>query len=501
MISAVETPFVAMDDASMQPPRSATRRSLILVTACAIVGVLTWALLPQRAPATKVSLPGAVLASLKPPDAKRRCEHVIHELTSRDAGKPDSLLKERYKAFVSDASSFYRGTAALFWKDFVQLGWGRFDLTTLGVESKLGDGSPLQRTSTWTWVTGDQHLSNFGAWQNRHGDVVFGMNDFDEASIYDFQMDVWRLAVSVYSHALHSGLDEEKAAAAVLTLCDSYLTTITGYIGNERALTYEVTEKTATGPLAVFLRDVSAKASHHKQLQRFTEMGPDGKRRFVLDAKTKLEGVSPAFAAEVKRALGGLAYGATMMKIGWHAKLWDPSSGSGDFEVLDVAARVGSGVGSYGVGRYYVLLAGRNAQGVDESDEFEYEDKGVILDVKFEPAPAALSVFSTYDTAWCARSRACCRASHHPAPGSHRLASLTGRGSSLPVGHDAGTARSSPTTRSVRCAASARSRRTPTRTPAGRSSTARRTWCGSARRGRLPSTSTACAPTRTSPTM
>ena len=77
-----------------------------------------------------------------------------------------------------------------------------------------------------------------------------------------------------------------------------------------------------------------------------------------------------------------------MMKIGWHAKLWDPSSGSGDFEVLDVAARVGSGVGSYGVGRYYVLLAGRNAQGVDESDEFEYEDKGVILDVKFTPAPA-----------------------------------------------------------------------------------------------------------------
>ena len=37
---------------------------------------------------------------------------------------------------------------------------------------------------------------------DEHGDVVFGMNDFDEAVIYDFHLDVWRLAVSVYTHAL-----------------------------------------------------------------------------------------------------------------------------------------------------------------------------------------------------------------------------------------------------------------------------------------------------------
>jgi uncharacterized protein (DUF2252 family) len=29
------------------------------------------------------------------------------------------------------------------------------------------DGSPLARTATWTWISGDQHLSNFGAWKNR----------------------------------------------------------------------------------------------------------------------------------------------------------------------------------------------------------------------------------------------------------------------------------------------------------------------------------------------
>ena len=60
------------------------------------------------------------------------------------------------------------------------------------LSGSLADGSPLQRTSTWTWITGDQHLSNFGAWMARDGKVVLGVNDFDEAAIYDFQIDVSR---------------------------------------------------------------------------------------------------------------------------------------------------------------------------------------------------------------------------------------------------------------------------------------------------------------------
>lgn len=51
---------------------------------------------------------------------------------------------------------------------------------------------------------------------------------------------------------------------------------------------------------------------------------------------------------------------------------WDPSY----FQVLDVAARIGSGVGSYGVNRYYVLL-----QGTDTLLR-EGEGGAVILDGK-----------------------------------------------------------------------------------------------------------------------
>ena len=73
--------------------------------------------------------------------------------------------------------------------------------------------------------------------------------------------------------------------------------------------------------------------------------------------------------------------------------------------MLDVAARVGSGVGSYGVERFYVLLAGDQAKELghnssqhnssqhdsSQHDSVNHFLGSVILDVKFEPRPAVSS--------------------------------------------------------------------------------------------------------------
>ena len=113
------------------------------------------------------------------PEAKKRCDWISNHYAEKDSKLSKDDLHTKYKAQGKDANSFYRATADLFWHDFVNGGWGEFDLLRLA--DPLKDGSPLQRTSTWTWVTGDQHLSNFGAFHARDGDVVYGMNDFDEA--------------------------------------------------------------------------------------------------------------------------------------------------------------------------------------------------------------------------------------------------------------------------------------------------------------------------------
>lgn len=127
------------------------------------------------------------------PAPHARCAWIEAEARARDAGKTKGELAAQYAVVAEDANAFYRGTAHLFWYDFVVGGWGEYDLEEIGLaEPTLADGSPIGRTATWTWVTGDQHLSNFGAWKNRKGDVVLGVNDFDEAAIYDFRIDVWR---------------------------------------------------------------------------------------------------------------------------------------------------------------------------------------------------------------------------------------------------------------------------------------------------------------------
>ena len=281
--------------------RTAFRTIFNIIPALAAVLTLltllhhSWRLPPSHGgSAITTTLP----ATFKIPSAQKRCDEVVAQITGHDAGKSTEVLRKRYAAFITSAGSFYRGTAPLFWRDMVKRGWGAFNLTNLGILNKIHGNSDLQRTSLWTWITGDQHLNNFGAWQNRHGDVVFGMNDFDEAMIYDFQIDVWRLAVSVYDTALINELSRQEASSAVLTLCDSYVSTLQSYVGNEKAGTFELTMSTTTGLLSQFLRETADQESNHKLLSQYTTIGADGVRRLVRNEE--LRSVSDAVSAKVR---------------------------------------------------------------------------------------------------------------------------------------------------------------------------------------------------------
>eukprot|EP00966_Prymnesium_polylepis_P335257 7390623-Prymnesium_polylepis.1 len=391
-------PLLDADGGVRRPQRCHGPVALLMTMGGAAMGVAL--ILQARAAPDVPQVTEQLLKLWTPVQSQKRCGWVVAQFVAReDPSDAFDSRKKQLTAQSKDANVFYRATAHIFWKDFVTGGWGNFDLQALGVDTTLADGSPLQRTSTFTWVTGDQHLSNFGAWKNRNNEVVFGMNDFDEAAIHDFQIDVWRVAVSIYNHALTSGLGIAKSEAAVLTFTSAYVETVIGYVGNEGAVTFEITSKTAPRVLAGFLQKVEAKASSKKMLDKFTEFADDdgedapavalitldessGERRLLKNAKTRLQAVSDELKEQVVKAFGSRGYGATLSKVGWHEQVWSDKY----FKVLDVAQRVGSGVGSFGVGRYYVLLAG--------------DGDGVILDVKYEPEPAVASVLSADDTAW-----------------------------------------------------------------------------------------------------
>lgn len=113
----------------------------------------------------------------EPPQAEARCEWVLARFFERDVDIPKDEALRIYKIQSQDPNVFYRATANVFWHDFVDHHWGDGLVNSIDQNKHyLKGGVPLTPFSTWTWVTGDQHLSNFGAWRNRHHDVVFGVN-------------------------------------------------------------------------------------------------------------------------------------------------------------------------------------------------------------------------------------------------------------------------------------------------------------------------------------
>ena len=64
---------------------------------------------------------------------------------------------------------------------------------------------------------GDLHVENFGTWCDTDGRLVWGVNDFDEAFVYPYTMDLVRLATSALlaARAEHLTMKPKDAAGAI----------------------------------------------------------------------------------------------------------------------------------------------------------------------------------------------------------------------------------------------------------------------------------------------
>lgn len=66
---------------------------------------------------------------------------------------------------------------------------------------------------------GDLHVENFGTWRDTDGRLIWGVNDFDEACIYPYTMDLVRLAASALLAARedHLTLKPKDSAESILS--------------------------------------------------------------------------------------------------------------------------------------------------------------------------------------------------------------------------------------------------------------------------------------------
>ncbi|MBR0875443.1 DUF2252 family protein [Bradyrhizobium tropiciagri] len=62
---------------------------------------------------------------------------------------------------------------------------------------KIGDWCPELMDAPRVLAVGDLHLENFGTWRDADGRLVWGVNDFDEAAVMPYVLDLVRLATSM----------------------------------------------------------------------------------------------------------------------------------------------------------------------------------------------------------------------------------------------------------------------------------------------------------------
>ncbi|HEY8089379.1 MAG TPA: DUF2252 family protein [Polyangiaceae bacterium] len=262
-----------------------------------------------------------------------RYPHLLHHKAERMTVSPLALL---------------RGAAPLFYE--------LLDRHPVLTEGPPGEG----------WLVGDCHLENFGAFRtgalsttetaraHKADTVVFDLNDFDDAFVGPWRLDVTRLTTSLILGGREIGLDGQRT----LELCDCLLESYVGAAFHRR--------KTPPAPHCVTaLVDRVRNRTREELLDARTRRTGDT-RRFVRG--TRYEGVPAKLREKAERAFA--RYVA-------HLPPAERPAEEAVGEIEDVAFRV-AGTGSLGCMRLALLVRGKGGP-----------DGAWIFDMKEEDTPSA----------------------------------------------------------------------------------------------------------------
>lgn len=108
-----------------------------------------------------------------------------------------AALKEKHRKMRSGPFAFLRAT---YWR------WAE---TILDICPELGDAPAVLSI-------GDAHLENFGTWRDAEGRLVWGANDFDDAAVMPYPLDLVRLAASALLARPDAGPGAREICAPIL---------------------------------------------------------------------------------------------------------------------------------------------------------------------------------------------------------------------------------------------------------------------------------------------
>lgn len=283
--------------------------------------------------------------------ATPRYSTVVTELYNANhpyAAQASNELATKMTKMAISPFSFYRGTAHLFYKD----------LSTL-------PSSAFSNTATnKVWLQGDMHLQNFGGLRDDAGNNIFDISDFDEGYFGAYVWDIRRMAVSILLAAKENGLSSTDSQQVVRDFIDAYLDQMTVFKGANDELTYRLTTAN-TGEVVKDTIVAASGKSRSSFLSKYTAV-ISGVRKFqnlsdlVAVPATTYTAINSAMASYITSIPSSKRYANSF------------------YSVKDIKQKLGSGVGSLGKMRYFVLVQGASSSTSDD----------VILEMKQQTSSA-----------------------------------------------------------------------------------------------------------------
>jgi uncharacterized protein (DUF2252 family) len=274
----------------------------------------------------------AIHAELKKLDPQERTAHIAASFTETYpdliSADPDAW-RGKFRKMAGSAFAFYRGSAALFYRDVAR------------------DDDPFANDQTSrVWIQGDLHANNFGTYMNSAGMLVFDVNDFDESYVGPFTWDLKRLAASLALLGYEKALSDRDIRTMIETVARSYAKQVALFAEGKAESDFALTLATTDG----VLRDVLGVARLQTRLALLEQstvieaydrkFGPDASMR-RLDSDTQAE-VQEAFQAY----LDSIPRSKRDRRLSYRMK--------------DVVARRGMGIGSAGLPSFNALLEGHS---------------------------------------------------------------------------------------------------------------------------------------------
>ena len=266
-------------------------------------------------------------------------------------------FRSKYRKMALDPHAFYRGSACLFYNDVTQ-------------ESDEWADHGAERI----WIHGDLHVENFGTYLNSDGRLIFDVNDFDEAYLGRFVWDLQRFAASLALVGWQKALPEDAVRKLINRYVRAYLAQVDHYSRMDDDDDFALRLENVDGPVLEALE--SARSLRRADLLDGVTVLDKGVRRFVEDGNARRLGRD-------ERTTVVAAFRDYLETIP-PAKRFDREL---FYELRDVVAASGFGIGSAGLPAYNVLVEGYS----------QALDNDVVLSMKQANVPAVSRFVDTTD--------------------------------------------------------------------------------------------------------